>query len=422
MRSLLWMTCFLLIAPIAVAQDVKPFRFKANESGQGKLTYFGDIPVLILQGSPEEMGEQAGVLVVSQVGPLLKFPRDNFRYEATLMLRDSFPNMPAKDIAAMEEKLWPKAQKIALKLVNNFPKSQRDELEAMIKAGMADRQQLLAANGIFDLENISPTALLFGCSSLLIPPQQSATGGVLFGRNLDFSHFGYLHQYSLLTVYRSTDKSKRAFVSAGFPGLVGCFTGMNDAGLTIASHSVQDPVTKKTFREDGVPFAMAYRRVLEECETVDEAIKLLEGMKRASLTNLAVADTKGAVVIEVSPTALAVRRFGNNPGVCTNHFCSKDEGFENPKQTNSFLTKTRFETLTNSVTRGDKLGVSDVKKRLHEVKLVDDRTPGIKEELTIQTFVFEPGERKVHLRFGNGKDPASAGELTTIDLKKLWGK
>jgi len=292
----------------------------------------------------------------------------------------------------------------------------------MVKASKVDRQLLLAANGIFDMENISPSALLFGCSSLLIPPQQSSTGGLLFGRNLDFSHFGYLHKYSLLTVYRSTDKSKRAFVSAGFPGLVGCFTGMNDAGLTLASHSVQDPVTKKTFSEDGVPFAMAYRCVLEECETVEQAIKLLEGMKRASVTNLAVADTKEAVVIEVSPTALAVRRLGDKPGVCTNHFCTKDEGFVNPKQTDSFLTQTRFKTLTDSVAGGDKLGVSDVKKRLHEVKLVDDRTLGVKVELTLQTFVFEPGERKVHLRFGNGKEPSTAGELTTIDLKELWRK
>jgi|GEM_PF-3618566 len=42
--------------------------------------------------------------------------------------------------------------------------------------------------------------------------------------------------------------------------------------------------------------------------------------------------------------------------------------------------------------------------------------------MTIQTFVFEPATQKIHLRFGDGKGPATAGELTTLDMKELWGK
>jgi len=56
----------------------------------------------------------------------------------------------------------------------------------------------------------------FGCSSLLIEPSRSATGGPLFGRNLDFYGRGILHKYSLVAVYRPD--GKHAFAAVTFPG------------------------------------------------------------------------------------------------------------------------------------------------------------------------------------------------------------
>jgi predicted choloylglycine hydrolase len=262
---------------------------------------------------------------------------------------------------------------------------------------------------MFDLGHVAHTGLLTGCSSVIIPPRHSATGGLLFGRNLDFSHLGYLHEYSLLMVYRPKDKTKHAFASAGFPGFVGCFTGMNDAGLTIASHEVFEPDTTTVFNPQGVPFGMAYRRILEECETIGDAVKLLYGIERASVTSLVIADAKEGAVIEVTPDAIAVRHFRSKPGVCTNHFCT----LKNPKQTNKFSTVDRFETLTESVGKVEKFGVADVQGRLHAASMKD---------LTIQTFVFEPQARKVHVRFGDGKEPATNGKLVTLELNELWGK
>jgi isopenicillin-N N-acyltransferase like protein len=294
----------------------EPFRYKEGEHGKGKLTYVDGVPVLILEGTPEQMGEQIGALAVRQAKPLYNFPRDYFRRECTTMLREAFPKLAADRIKAMEEEvLWPKFQKVAMKLEPNFPKAHLAELDALIKAGAVDRNQLIASNGMFDLGNVSPTELLAGCSSVIIPPQHSATKGLLFGRNLDFSHFGYLHHYSLLMVYRSNDPKKHSFVSAGFPGFVGCFTGMNDAGLTIASHEVFEPVTKTPFNPKGVPFAMAYRRVLEECATVADAVRLLneKGFERASVTSLVIADTKDGAVIEVTPTPSPSASLGVNP-------------------------------------------------------------------------------------------------------------
>ena len=407
------------------AYGAEPFRYKPGEHGKGKFTYVEGIPVLILQGTPEEMGEQIGVLAARQAKPLFKFPRDYFLGECSNEILRANPKWNKQaaafklEIGAAELLLWPLVQKKAAKLEGNFPESHRIELKAIADAAGKDvvgHSQLVASNGLFDLGHVPQSELARGCSSLIIPPQLSATKGVLFGRNLDFSHFGYLHQYSLLMVYRSNDCKKRSFASAGFPGLVGCFTGMNDAGLTIASHEVQEPDTTTLLNPKGVPFTMAYRRILEECTTVADALALLDGMERASVTSLVIADAKGGAVIEVTPDTLAVRRFKDKPGVCTNHFCI----MKNPKQQEKWDTFKRFDGLTKSsvVKKDDVFGIDDVKKRMHDARLFDDN----KDDLTIHTFVFEPAECKVHLRFGDGNGPATKGELKTLDLNRLWGK
>ena len=309
MRSLLCLTVGLLIPSAGDAQQAKPFGYPAGKAGKGELKYIGDkVPVLILEVTPEEMGEQIGKLAAKPAAqhpkPMLyDFPRDYFRHELTAEIRRQFPKMPAwmvkPAVAAKEPGMWANFQKIAGDLKPNFPKDQLAELEALIKAGgFKDRTHLIASNGMFDLGHISPERLEAGCSSVIVPPNHSATNGLLFGRNLDYFHFGYLHQYSLLMVYRPSGKTpdgrpKRRFMSAGFPGLVGSFTGMNDAGLTIASHDVLEPNTTTKFNPKGVPFAMAYRRILEECETVGDALKLLDDIERASITSLVIADPKG---------------------------------------------------------------------------------------------------------------------------------
>src|SRR5262249_51624636 len=151
------------------------------------------------------------------------------------------------------------------------------------------RNLLLVGNTMFDLEKISQ------CAALIVEPNRSATGHMLFGRDLDIPSLGVLHEFSLVYIYRPT--GKHAFASIGFPGMLGCISGMNDAGLTLATLEV---LTTKddspSFDPEGTPFALCFRRVLEECTTVEEAAQLLRSMKRTTSVNLAIGDCKKAAV------------------------------------------------------------------------------------------------------------------------------
>jgi hypothetical protein len=57
--------CPLIFTPIAKADD--GFRFPEARHGKGQLKYHQELPVLVVEGSPREIGEQIGVLAVKPI-------------------------------------------------------------------------------------------------------------------------------------------------------------------------------------------------------------------------------------------------------------------------------------------------------------------------------------------------------------------
>src|SRR5262249_6700861 len=198
-------------------------------------------------------------------------------------------------------------------------------------------------------------------SAQLAEPARSATGGPLFGRNLDYPSLGYADKYSLVTVYRPN--GKHAFVSVGYPGLIGCLSGMNDAGLTVAVLEVLGAkAADERVDPAGLPYALCYRRLLEDCTSVAEAEKLLCSLPRTTVTNLAVCDRHGAAVFEITPKRVVVRRAEDGLCTCTNHFCTAE--LRPVRQTNEYKTLDRYRILEEVRSR-EKVGVEDLHARLH---------------------------------------------------------
>ncbi|HLZ07855.1 MAG TPA: C45 family peptidase, partial [Chloroflexota bacterium] len=223
----------------------------------------------------------------------------------------------------------------------------------------------------------------------------------LFGRNLDYPTLGFLHEYSLVTVYRPT--GKRAFASVGVPGFVGCLSGMNDAGLAIAVLEVYTSADNSaTFNPKGTPYAMCYRRVLEECATVEEAEKLLRSMERTTRNNLAICDRKGGAVFEITPKTLKVRRSADGLCPCTNHFRTKELAVDTDCA--RFVALEKCKAL-------EQIGVADL------MKLMNSANQG---NNTFQTMIFEPKPLKLHLSIG--RLPSSAYEPKLLELEPLFQK
>ncbi len=360
------------------------FRYPEGCYGQAALRYVNGIPVLTLVGTPEDMGTAAGVLALRPGRRMANYPDDLLREFHLRHLR------------------WPLVL-AGRQMVSRFPAAYRTELEAMYRAARIDRDHAVLNNTFYDLKK---TVL---CSALLVEAQRSGTGGPLLSRNLEYPPLGYAQDYSLVTVYRPGG-GQHAFATVGFPGMVGCLSGMNDAGLSVAVLEVyQVKLGQKRFDPTGLPFALCFRRVLEDCSTIEEAHSLLETMRTTGLNNLVLADRTGVAVLEMTPNRIVVRGAEQGTCVCTNHFCSPQLRPYLP--VDLFESAEHFATLEKITGWRCKLGPQELQFGLHAVC---DPT------MTLQTMIFEPRTLRLHLAIG--VVPASAAPLRTMELGPLLRK
>jgi hypothetical protein len=385
------LVCAFFALGAASLRAEEPFRFPEGKLGKAELKYRSELPVLVLDGTPEELGKQSAALAVKPASRILNYPEDVLHKFVRHSVEGSIDNVLFKTT-------WGFFTQTADKMVKTFPEDYRAELNSMIEAGKLDRTKALVGNTMFDAKGkLVELRKGFGCSTLFVEAKRTAAGKPLYGRNLDFTTVGYLNEYSLVTVYRP--KGKHAFVSVGFPGLVGCLSGMNDAGLTVAVLEVYDTKEEVTqFDDNGVPYAMCTRRLLEECTTIEEAEKLLRGMKRTTILNVAVGDVNHAAVFEFTPKSLVVRKAQDQICICTNHF-----------RTEELCTDTKCYRYDRLAQCEDKANLETLAKRLHSANQGGN---------TLQTMIFEPATLTLHLAIG--KCPTSALPMKTLELKELF--
>ncbi len=379
----------LVLAP-AFVRAGEPFRFPEGKHGKGELTYRNGLPVLTVAGTPEEIGEQVAVLAVKPAERLLNYPKEA---------------LAAISNPTTAKVIWPLLVQRCPRLLDNFPPDKRREFDAMVKAGL-NREALMIGNTIFDLK--SELAALFGCSALVVEAERSKTGQPIFGRNMDYLSLGYLHQYTLVTVYHP--QGKHAFTSIGYAGSIGCLSGINDAGLalTVLETTGADRSEGPAFNPEGIPYALCYRRLLEECTTIAEAEVMLRGMKRTTTNNLTLCDRHGAAVFEITPSRVVVRRPRQHCAVCTNHFCSPELKLSKPR--NDHTTIDRLATLEKVQNSDKKLGIAEVEHYLDAVN---------QGKHTLQSMIFEPASLTLHLAIAAGDKPSSSQPFKRLELAPL---
>jgi len=370
------MVIFVVVAVSVPCHADEPFRYPEASSGKGELKLVAGVPVLLVQGNPEEIGGQVGTLVLKPASGLVK-------------LADGF----VKDRGW--EKVYPLLLKTGSVMEPQFPSDHLKELEAAAKASGWPRDLLVFANTIPDLRKLT------GCATLFVGAERSATGGPLLGRNLDWPPFGPLHEFTLVVVCRP--EGQLAFASITYPGMLGVFSGMNEKGLALADLTVPD-AKDGSARLDltGMPYTLALRRILETCSTVAEAEKLLRSLKRTTRQNVALCDPQGGCVLEITPKTVAVRRPVEGICACTNHFRMEGLATSTRCQRYDILEKSR---------QLKRLGVAEVARQMDAVN---------QGGWTLQTMVFEPASLKLHLAFGKG--PATKLPLRTLDLANLFAQ
>lgn len=366
---------FALSPAVGLFAAEQPARsFAEGRDGAGELKYINDLPVLVVSGTPAEIGRQKAALTAEALKQLADYPR-------RLLERSERKDRLEKTL------------RMCKALAEQLPEDYREEMRAAAEVSGMDRDLGLMANMLPDVYRGG-----FACSSLIVDAEHSTTGGPLFGRNLDFYTLGILEKYNLVTVHRP--KGKKAFAAVGFPGMFGCLSGINEAGLALAVHEVfltRDGAD--IFNPKGMPYTFAFRHVLEQCATVAEAEKLLRETPRSTILSLAICDKDNAIVLEMTPKTVASRRPIEGILACTNHFRTDELAV--------FAWCNRYPKLILSRNL-ERLDVAAVARKLHEVNMG---------RLTVETMVFEPAALRLHLAVGSC--PSSALPLKTLDLRPL---
>src|SRR4051812_26100288 len=96
----------VILTALPAAQAAEPFRYPEGKHGKGELKTINGLPVLTVEGTPEEIGTQVAMLAGKPAHRILTYPRE------VLELRMSPFAMKA---------LWPRLIKKCTDMVELFP-------------------------------------------------------------------------------------------------------------------------------------------------------------------------------------------------------------------------------------------------------------------------------------------------------------
>jgi len=158
-------------------------------------------------------------------------------------------------------------------MYRHMPPAFREELKGLSSGSGVSHSDLLMMNTLDDLLNVlrrlAPRVPKLGCSSFALLGERCRDSAMLHGRNLDYHFRGtsledhgavarLLAGQSLVFVYRPSGRA--AFISIGWPGLVGVTTAINQEGLCLGN--LTSYIRCNTAK--GTPTSILYRTLMEE--------------------------------------------------------------------------------------------------------------------------------------------------------------
>jgi hypothetical protein len=368
------MTMLLWLLALAPVQDRA---FTEGADGKASLRYHDGLPVLRVQGSPEEIGAQYGKLA----GPAIR--RTWTEVGAAFLARIGGDAAKAKLRADLQP------------LEPTLPASLVAEMKAAAKASGLPYEDYYLFNLMFDAAH--GAGRTFGCSTMAATGSAAADGPVM-GRNFDLPPpFWGLKPLGLVVVRRPT--GKHAFAAVTHPAFIGTHAGLNEKGLAVGATAGQPG---NGYDRSGAPCMMLFRRVLEDCATAAEAEKLLRASKIDVATTLMVLDAKGGnFVAELSTRGNAFRRPADGVLYATNHFISPELAEKRSCD--------RLDLLRRDFDGRRGVGEPEIRR------LLQGTGPGT----NLQSMVFLPAKRS--LAVSTGTVPAARGTFVPLDADVLFG-
>jgi hypothetical protein len=274
----------------AVATHDRP---RVTTLGPATLRRAHGLNILNVAGTFEEMGRQHGALLRDEIR---RGPMPYYRTFAEKLMRGAAPGSVGRVARRVVQ------QTVGRSIAKNIPDFGMETLrglaegaelpfaEVLEAATMPDTLMWLAARMI-DLKGISPAtrhrlALGLGCTSAIAWGDATRDGKLYHARNLDY-HGVRCWPSTAAVVFHRPNGGQR-YVSCSAAGVVlGGFTAMNEAGLTLTVH--QHMFTDRT-ELGGTPIALVGDIVMREARTLEQARAILARHKPIGCWTYLIAD------------------------------------------------------------------------------------------------------------------------------------
>ena len=142
----------------------------------------------------------------------------------------------------------------------------------------------MLGDGDGEMLRVLAAAKTMSCSMFAVWGSRTVDGKCYSMRNLDWLSQSGIHEERLVTAFGTS--AGNGFVSIGYAGVLGCLAGMNEKGVTLSevgAFSVREEL-------DGIPWTLMARRVLEESDTLDDAVAIIRASRHTIGYNYLVAD------------------------------------------------------------------------------------------------------------------------------------
>ena len=380
----------------------------------------GAYTVIWLHGTPYEMGQQHARLLAKELEEGLEAIDQDMMLKAMFAMarqlglvdlarKQSYPDLleecrgmadAAKDIGWTEEHC----------LVLNF----------------GDMVAEFVLNGMPKAKDISP-----GCSQVVAAGEATPNGRLYHARIIDWSRIDFIVDNPVIFVRQPRDKIPHVVI--GFPGNLSPYQGMNDAGLSMASNEIH-PKNNTVNDRTGRSHVQLQGEMLARARTLAQAREMVRKVNHMTLEIIVVADGNAGKgeVMEMSPSAVAVRGMKGGMVHATNHFREAATAAldKDPAPEHSAIRFERLQQLVEPGAAGTRHGKLDPATLVTVMR--DRLNPRTNKESPATTFddglslatngalyqvVFDPAARRFWV--AAGKVPVPAQAFTGFSLDEL---
>jgi len=234
-----------------------------------------DFPVVVVSGTPYEMGLSLGSLEKAEIqafAPRFMAAAQEARSEAlsSAKLDEAWRTMEPYMSARFKEELRGLAEGSGLPLV------------------------------VMQRAHMIPVISEYSCSGVAIWGPATRTGHLYQIRNLDYSMDAHLQDFRCVVIY--IPKEGIAHINPSFAGSIGCHTGMNAEGITLTEIG-DSPGRDRPYDLHGLHFMMMFRDILYSASTLDQAVQMIKDTKRIKKYHFVVGDGKVPAAVKMKAWA-----------------------------------------------------------------------------------------------------------------------